>query len=341
MRKSTKLLSILLVVCMLVSLMPMGVLAAEPTGPKAASACTLGDPEAAYKLNIVNDAATLMLFEVTVNGQTEKLTFGANETLSIGINEGDSYKVTKLGNTNYKVLSEAASFQSGEYENVISKTFSHKLGDGFKTGEMEIYVQRDGSTYEGDVESVNGGYAVKGSKIECPLVIKSNTSSGATLGITVNGTERTTTVSGNFASSNTNSSTASSNGTKLTNAANEFFATVVDQIPGYDASRYAILNGKITGKTVESGGCNSTTTTQYTVDTSPAVYVPLEKQIIDITPRRDSRAERGFLLPLEMNACLPGCVWNANPRSLSPLEIISSVSVRSIPFLSFIEPIFA
>ena len=23
---------------------------------------------------------------------------------------------------------------------------------------------------------------------------------------------------------------------------------------------------------------------------------------------------------LEMNACLPGCVWNATPRSLSPLE---------------------
>ena len=26
------------------------------------------------------------------------------------------------------------------------------------------------------------------------------------------------------------------------------------------------------------------------------------------------------LLPLERNACLPGCVWNATPRSLSPLE---------------------
>src|SRR5574337_328094 len=35
---------------------------------------------------------------------------------------------------------------------------------------------------------------------------------------------------------------------------------------------------------------------------------------------RDSRAERGSLLPLEMEACLPGCVWNATPRSLSPLE---------------------
>ena len=36
--------------------------------------------------------------------------------------------------------------------------------------------------------------------------------------------------------------------------------------------------------------------------------------------RRDSRAERGSLLPLEMNACLPGCIWNATPRSLSPVE---------------------
>src|SRR5574340_1533811 len=36
--------------------------------------------------------------------------------------------------------------------------------------------------------------------------------------------------------------------------------------------------------------------------------------------RRDSRAERGSLLPLEMKACLPGCVWNATPRSLSPPE---------------------
>ena len=24
--------------------------------------------------------------------------------------------------------------------------------------------------------------------------------------------------------------------------------------------------------------------------------------------------------PLEMNACLPGCVWNATPRSRSPME---------------------
>ena len=36
--------------------------------------------------------------------------------------------------------------------------------------------------------------------------------------------------------------------------------------------------------------------------------------------RLDSRAERASLLPLEMNAFLPGCVWNATPRSLSPLE---------------------
>ena len=27
-----------------------------------------------------------------------------------------------------------------------------------------------------------------------------------------------------------------------------------------------------------------------------------------------------FATLLERNACLPGCVWNATPRSLSPLE---------------------
>src|SRR5574337_951399 len=44
--------------------------------------------------------------------------------------------------------------------------------------------------------------------------------------------------------------------------------------------------------------------------------------------RRDSRAERGSLLPLEMNACLPGCVWNATPRSLSPLERNHAVMIQ-------------
>ena len=32
------------------------------------------------------------------------------------------------------------------------------------------------------------------------------------------------------------------------------------------------------------------------------------------------RTVYGINTPLEMNACLPGCVWNAAPRSLSPLE---------------------
>ena len=41
---------------------------------------------------------------------------------------------------------------------------------------------------------------------------------------------------------------------------------------------------------------------------------PLKKGGVGIAYRTDT------LLPLEMNACLPGCVWNATPRSLSPLE---------------------
>ena len=36
----------------------------------------------------------------------------------------------------------------------------------------------------------------------------------------------------------------------------------------------------------------------------------------------------GSLLPLEMNACLPGCVSNATPRSLSPLERNSGFSEK-------------
>ena len=35
---------------------------------------------------------------------------------------------------------------------------------------------------------------------------------------------------------------------------------------------------------------------------------------------KNETKEKMSLLPLEMNACLPGCVWNAAPRSLSPLE---------------------
>ena len=282
MRKSTrKILSILIAVAMIFTLIPFGVMAAS-SGPKKASESTLGRADGDYTLTIVNDAETVMLFDVQVNGEDESLSFAAGETLGIGINAGDTFSVEKIGNSNYNVVSESGTFQSGDYENVIAKEFTHKVGDGFKTGERSIYVQKDGSQYEGDTETISGNLAVKGSKIEAPLAIKSNNSSNAVLGITVNGVEQTTTVSGNFANSNTNSTTAQNNGRTLTTAANNFFATIVDQIPGYDADRYAILNGTIEGKTVSSGGCNSTTTTEYTVTASPAVYIPLDETIIDI-----------------------------------------------------------
>ena len=41
-------------------------------------------------------------------------------------------------------------------------------------------------------------------------------------------------------------------------------------------------------------------------------------------------AERGSLLPLEMNAGLPGCVWNATPPSLSITNSRSSLRLMSI-----------
>ena len=43
--------------------------------------------------------------------------------------------------------------------------------------------------------------------------------------------------------------------------------------------------------------------------------------------RRDARAERGSLLPLERNACLPGCVCNATPRSHLLLLVNSKTNI--------------
>ena len=50
-----------------------------------------------------------------------------------------------------------------------------------------------------------------------------------------------------------------------------------------------------------------------------AILLP-QGRLVPIAHMAAYRAERGSLLPLEMNACLPACVWNATPRSLSPLE---------------------
>ena len=45
-----------------------------------------------------------------------------------------------------------------------------------------------------------------------------------------------------------------------------------------------------------------------------AFFTPEQRHILELF------GVIGDVLPLEMNACLPGCVWNATPRSLSPLE---------------------
>ena len=44
------------------------------------------------------------------------------------------------------------------------------------------------------------------------------------------------------------------------------------------------------------------------------------EQIRVMKEMREHDRRTGRSGPLEMNACLPGCVWNATPRSLSPLE---------------------
>ena len=52
--------------------------------------------------------------------------------------------------------------------------------------------------------------------------------------------------------------------------------------------------------------------------------LPVLHQLLEFTQTHVHRVgdaiQPSHLLPLEMNACLPGCVWNATPRSLSPLE---------------------
>ena len=68
-------------------------------------------------------------------------------------------------------------------------------------------------------------------------------------------------------------------------------------------------------------GCEVVLMTVWHDENAPAF--PMDARVGQVClglARRDSRAERASLLPLERNACLPGCVWNATPRSLSPLE---------------------
>lgn len=284
MRKSTKLLSVLLVVCMLVSLMPVGVLAAEPTGPKTVSTCTLGDPGAAYKLNIVNDAATLMLFEVTVNGKTEKVSFAAGETLSLGINEGDSYKVTKLGNTNYKVLSEAASFQSGEYENAIQKTFSHKLGDGFKIGEEHIYTLRDGTAYDGEAATVNGKAVAAATAVNSPVTITTSASNGKA-SFPLGGETKTATVNGNYTVNGSDpiraQNTANTRAANLQTAVNNLFTSEVQALPGYDAATWEIVTTTISAS-YSNGVLGIGRRVTFSVGSNLMAYQPLTDTIVDI-----------------------------------------------------------
>ena len=284
MRRIKKLLSVLLVVCMLVTLMPMGVLAAGSTGPKTVSECTLGDPGAAYRLNIVNDAAAPMVYEVKVNGSTETLTLAAGETLSIGINEGDSYQVAKMGNSNYNLLSESASFRSGEYEAEIANTFSHKLGDGFKVGEEYIFTLKDGTRYEGEAVSLNGKDAAADTAVSSEVALSTSRTAG-TATFTLNGAEKTAAVNANYTVSGTGSitsdSTAKTRAANLQTAVNNLFTAEVQALPGYDASTWEIV-GTTINYTYSNGLFGIGRSVSFSASGNLMAYQPLTKEVIDI-----------------------------------------------------------
>ncbi len=284
MRKSTKLLSVLLVVCMLISLMPMGVLAAEPTGPKKAAECMLGDPGAAWRLNIVNDAATTMLYEVKVNDKTETLTLAAGETLSVGIGEGDRYQVAKIGNSNYNLLSESASFQSGDYEAEIANTFSHRLGDGFKVGEEYIFKLKDGTLYEGETTSVNGKNAVAETVVSCPVTLSTSRTAGSG-SFTLNGVQKTATVNANYTVSGTGNitsdSTAKTRAANLQTAINNLFTAEAQALPGYDASTWEIV-GTTINYVYSNGLFGIGRSVSFSAEGNLMAYQPLSKEVVDI-----------------------------------------------------------
>lgn len=242
MRKPSKILSMFLVVCMLVMLLPMGVLAENNLEPK-------GDPDGAYSLNVVNDSDALMLFEVTLNGQKERIPVGAGETLTYGINEGDQFKVTKVGNTNYTVDSESATFVSGDYENTIGKDFTHKVGAGFKVGEKHTLYLNNGEVYEGTAKTLNGKTVAAETAIDSAVSVTQSSSNGKA-SFSVRGETKTATVSGNYTVSGSgainSASVANTRAANLQTAVNNLFTSTIQALPDYDAGTWEMKNSAIT-----------------------------------------------------------------------------------------------
>lgn len=294
MRKTRKILSILLVLCMLVMLMPMGVLAvtnapAPKSAPAAAPESSPDQSEGTYQLKIVNDGNALMLFEVQINKETPReITLKAGETESIGIEEGDSFTVEKKGNTNYKVLSESATFQSGDYENTIGKTFTHKVGAGFKVGEKHIYTLKNGEEYEGTAKSLDGKTVAAETAVDAKVTLTTSASNGKG-SFQVRGETKTATVNGNYTVNGTDpiraQNTANTRAANLQNAVNDLFISTVQALPDYDADTWETKNCSITAS--YSNGVLGIGRRVTFSATNVMAYQPVTDEVVDIMDEVD------------------------------------------------------
>ncbi len=185
---SKKLLSILLAASMILTMLPAAAMAdtIADFSIDEPEIFTLGVSDADYHLYIINDADVPMRYEITLNSEKQTTAIKANSYLSIGIKEGDKYSVKKLGNDNYKITEESATFASlnkdskeysqdiSDYAYAVNGAFSHTFGNGLKIDENISYTLQDEAKtpYRGEVEiavldDIKDQYVIKGSVVSC------------------------------------------------------------------------------------------------------------------------------------------------------------------------------
>lgn len=146
-KMNKRLISLLLVIVMIVTLLPMSVLAAsnartvkeskDVTPAESESSVAIGDPEGHYTVSIVNSSVSS---NPDVSGKTKYLvkygdlektfSLAEGETVTFKINEGDEYSVTYQGvSDRFKDSFKGMTMTSGDVEmNSVSKNWTHTMG---------------------------------------------------------------------------------------------------------------------------------------------------------------------------------------------------------------------
>ena len=161
MRKFTRLLSALLVVCLLAALAPT---VAFADGPEALTV-PFGKAEGPYTLTVKNDGAVPMKYTVTVDGSSKDVIIPAGGSVS-GCFDGGEYSVRQVGNPNYDLKSGSFTFECGAvtvgYEDTNS--WNHTLGDDVQSDKYEeLYCIENKTTgvldevKESDIVTVSSG----------------------------------------------------------------------------------------------------------------------------------------------------------------------------------------